>query len=352
MTLSRILEGIRPADEAAKAQACQRLHDMGKPLGSLGVLEEDLIALAGAQGTPDVDLSRRRVAVFCADNGVVAQGVTQCGQEVTAIVTENLARRATTVCIMADHSNCDVLPINIGVARPVSGEKILQRPIRMGTADMTREPAMTPAECEAAILVGVETALRSREEGYRILLTGEMGIGNTTSSSAVASVLLGTPVEEMTGRGAGLSSEGLARKIGAIRTAIALHAPDPANPLDVLSKVGGLDLAGMVGLCLGGAYCRTPVLLDGFISNVAALIAVRLCPSVSDYILASHVSAEPAGRRLLEALGKKPLLCAEMRLGEGTGAVAALGPLDLMTAVYREMLCFDEIGVDHYETLV
>ena len=351
MTVQEVLEAIRPVDEAARAAALKRLNDMAKPLGSLGVLEEDLVRLAGIQGTPRVDISRRCVAVFCADNGVVAQGVTQCGQEVTAVVTENLSKGDTTVCAMSRRAGCEVLPVDIGVARPVTGEKILQKCVRRGTADMTQEPAMTRAECEQALLVGVEVARLCKERGFRLLATGEMGIGNTTTSSAVAAVLLGAPVAEMTGRGAGLSSEGLARKIAAIETAIALHRPDPADPIDVVSKVGGLDIAGMAGLCLGGALYHIPVLLDGFISTAAALAAVRLCPLCGDYLLASHVSAEPAGQRMIAALGLHPLIQAGMRLGEGTGAVAAMPLLDLMLSAYEEMVAFDDIGVDHYQPL-
>lgn len=351
MTLKNVLSAIHKADTGAMERAQKRLNGMAKPLGSLGVLEEDLVRLAGAQGTDNVDISRRCVAVFCADNGVVAQGVTQCGQEVTAIVTENLSRGDTTVCIMARQARCEVLPVDVGVVRPVVGERILQRCVRRGTADMTVEPAMTREECEQAILVGVEVARLCKEKGINLLAMGEMGIGNTTTSSAVACALLDAPVPEMTGRGAGLSSEGLERKIHAIETALALHTPDPADPVDVLHKVGGLDIAAMAGLCLGGAYYHLPVVLDGFISCVAALCAIRLCPDCRDYLLASHVSAEPAGARVIHALGLNPLICAGMRLGEGTGAVAAIPLLDMMLAAYNNMVDFDDIGIDAYEEL-
>ena len=190
-----------------------------------------------------------------------------------------------------------------------------------------------------------------KEQGYRLIATGEMGIGNTTTSSAVASVLLGAPVEEMTGRGAGLSSEGLRRKIDAIKTGIELHRPNPEDPVDVLAKVGGLDIAGMVGLFLGGALRHIPVLMDGFISCVAALIAIRLCPNADGYILASHLSKEPAARRLLDAMGKEAMIQAQMRMGEGTGAVAAFSLLDQAVTVYRTMSTFDDINLEQYEHL-
>ena len=351
MTLSETLAAIRPADAAARETAHRRQRDMAKPLGSLGLLEDAIDALAAAQRTANVEIGKRAVCVFCADNGVVAQGVTQCGQEVTAIVTENLSRGDTTVCIMARRAGVDVIPVDIGVARPVEGARILQKNVLRGTRDMTEGPAMTRAECVRAVETGIALAEDCAAQGYRLLATGEMGIGNTTTSSAVASVLLGAPVEEMTGRGAGLSDEGLRCKIGAIRRAVAVNAPDPNDPLDVAAKVGGLDIAGMIGLYLGAARVGVPVVLDGFISAAAALAAVRLCPAVRGYLIASHVSAEPAGQRMLDALGMKPLICAGMRLGEGTGAVAGISLLDLVLAVYQEMVSFDDTGIGHYEEL-
>lgn len=351
MTLKEILTQIQPADAAASRQAYARQTAMAKPLGGLGLLEDAVNRLAGAQGTADVRIEKRCVVVFCADNGVVTQGVTQCGQEVTATVTENLSRGDTTVCIMARRAAVDVLPVDIGVARAVHGEKILRRKVMPGTRDMTLTPAMTRAEAVRAIETGMDIAMQCKAQGYQLLATGEMGIGNTTTSSAVAAVLLNTDPAEVTGRGAGLSTAGLRRKVEAIRQAIARNAPDAADPIDVISKVGGLDIAGMVGLYLGGAACRLPVVMDGFISAVSALAAVRLCPDTLGYILPSHVSAEPAGRRMLDALGLAPLICAGMRLGEGTGAVAAISLLDLMLAVYREMVFFDDAGIDAYQPL-
>lgn len=233
------------------------------------------------------------------------------------------------MCAMARAAGADVVPVDIGVARPVNGERILQRCVRRGTANMTRGPAMTRAEAERAILTGAAVARELKEQGCRLLATGEMGIGNTTTSSAVACVLLDQPAVTMTGRGAGLSDAGLRRKIAAIERAVAVNAPDPGDPLDVLAKVGGLDLAGLAGVFLGGAACRLPVLVDGFISSVAALIAARLCPAAVDYMLGSHASQEPAGTLVLEALGLRPFLFAGMRLGEGTGAVAVMPLLDM-----------------------
>ena len=338
MTLSALLNRIAPADQAAMAAARIRWDSVAKPLGSLGILEDHIVRIAGAQGTPDVSLARKAVVAMCADNGVVAQGVTQTGQEVTAIVAENMARGASSVCRMARIAGADVVPVDIGVARPVSGHRLLQRNIRRGTANMARGPAMTREEATQAVLTGLELARELAGRGYTLLATGEMGIGNTTTASAVASVLLDRPPAEVTGRGAGLSDEGLSR-------------PDPADPLDVLAKVGGLDLAGLAGVFLGGAVCRVPVLVDGFISAVAALIARRICPDAAGYLLGSHASAEPAGRMVMEALELKPFLYAGMRLGEGTGAVAVMPLLDMGLAVYREMSTFDEIEIEAYQPL-
>ena len=351
MTLAEVVRSITPADQKAAAAAKARWDSIAKPLGSLGALENAVIRIAAMTGTPDVDISKRAVVVMCADNGVVAQGVTQTGQEVTAIVAENMSSGDTSVCAMARHAGAEVVPVDIGFATPLKGEKILQKNIRRGTADLTQGPAMTREEAERAVLTGVEIARDLCAKGVNLLGTGEMGIGNTTTSSAVASVFLDRPPVDMTGRGAGLSSEGLVRKIHAIETGIALNQPDPADPLDVVSKVGGLDLAGLAGVFLGGALCHMPVLVDGFISSVAALIAARLCPACTDYMLGSHASDEPASKLVLAELGLEPFLYAGMRLGEGTGAVAVMPLLDMGLAVYREMTTFEATDIEAYQPL-
>ena len=216
---------------------------------------------------------------------------------------------------------------------------------------MTQGPAMSRGEAVQAVLTGVETARELCAGGVRLLATGEMGIGNTTTSSAVAAVLLGQEPVVMTGRGAGLSDAGLQKKIHAIETAVAVNRPDPSDVLDVLHKVGGLDIAGLAGVFLGGALCHTPVLVDGFISSVAALVAARLCPACKDYMLGSHASEEPASRLVLSELGLRPFLYAGMRLGEGTGAVAVMPLLDMGLAVYREMATFEDTNIEAYQPL-
>lgn len=339
---------IKPASRDAYEAAQRRWDSIAKPLGSLGLLEVAVCRMAAAQGTAEVSTGKRAVIVMCADNGVVAEGVTQTGQDVTAIVTENMSSGATSVCCMSRAVGADVFPVDIGCARPVVGEKIIQSNIRRGTANMVLGPAMTRDECERAIAAGMEMVGNLSAQGYGIIATGEMGIGNTTTSSAVASVLLERDPVEMTGRGAGLSGDGLKRKINAIKRAIDINKPDPADAIDVLHKVGGLDIAGLTGVFIGGARYGIPIIIDGFISSVAALCAARIAPCSSGYMLASHVSAEPAGQLLMSAIGLDAPLHAGLCLGEGTGAVCLLPLIDTALAVYNGMSTFEDISIDAY----
>lgn len=348
MDLSELSKKIGPADEAARLGARERWNACAKPLGSLGLLESAVEDVAALCGTAEVDLSARAVLVLCADNGVVRRGVTQTGSGVTAAVARQLALGRTSVCVMAQAAHCRVVPVDMGMLDFPGCEGVLDRRAGNGTADIAEGPAMTRAQAEQAILTGVELARSEAARGTRLLAAGEMGIGNTTTASAVASVLLKKPAQEVTGRGAGLSDEGLARKLEAIRRAIEINRPAAGDAVDVLAKLGGFDLAGMCGLFLGGALHGVPVLIDGFPSAVAALCAKRICPNAAKAMLASHVSAEPAGAMVLRALGKKPLICAEMRLGEGTGAVAAMPLLDMALAVYRGAYTFAEGGIEPY----
>ena len=345
--LKALCGAITPPDEAARAAAHAHWASLAKPLGGLGALETMLEAAAALTGSAALDFSKRAVLVLCADNGVVAQGVSQTDSSVTRAVAQNLAARRTSVCQMARTAHCQVVPVDLGMAGPkVPG--VLDCRIADGTQDFTCGPAMSRAEAVEAIGKGVELVRAQKAKGTRLLATGEMGIGNTTTSSAVAAVLLGQPVSLMTGRGAGLSDAGLARKIAAIETGIAVNAPDPADPLDVLAKLGGFDIAGLCGVFLGGAAEGVPVLMDGFISGVAALCAVRLCPAAAKAIFASHCSTEPAARLVLDALGKAPLLTAGLHLGEGTGAVAAIPLWDMALAVYQNCYSFAEGGITAY----
>ncbi len=278
LELKQLLSRITRPDETARTAAHAHWASLAKPLGGLGRLETMLEDAAALTGTAELAFSRRAVLVLCADNGVVAQGVSQTDQSVTRAVAENLAARRTSVCQMAKTARCEVVPVDLGMAgEPVPGVQNCR--IAAGTADFTTGPAMTRQQAVDAIAAGIGLVRAQKAAGVQLLATGEMGIGNTTTSSAVAAVLLGQPVERMTGRGAGLSDAGLARKLDAIRRGIARNQPDAADPLDVLSKLGGSDIAGLCGVFLGGALEGLPVLMDGFISGVAALCAVRLCPA-------------------------------------------------------------------------
>ena len=348
MTLPELLKTIKPLDEKAEELSHKHWDSIAKPLDSLGKLETAVRHIAALTGNINVDISKRCVLIFCADNGVVAQGVTQCDSSVTATVSENFTKGNTSVCAMARAAHADIVPVDIGIEREMNVPGLIDRKIRLGTADMTKGPAMTREEAENAILTGIDMVRRLKEQGYGIIATGEMGIGNTTTSSAVVSVLMNKPVEDVTGRGAGLDKAGLNRKVNAIRKAIEMNRPDPSDPIDVLCKVGGLDIAGIAGAFLGGAIYRAPVVVDGFISGAAALIAARLCPAAKCAMFASHVSAEPAGKMLLDELGLSPMITADMCLGEGTGAVCLFPLLDMGLAVYREMSNFEEANIQTY----
>lgn len=345
--LFALLKTITPPDETARAAAHAHWAALAKPLGGLGQLEtlvEDAAALTGSAAP---ECTRRAVLVLCADNGVVAQGVSQTDVSVTRAVLENLVARRTSVCCMAAAAHCAVVPVDMGIAgAPVPGA--VDYRIAPGTADFTIGPAMTRAQAVQAIAHGLELVRAQKRAGVQLLATGEMGIGNTTTSSAVASVLLGRPVEELTGRGAGLSDAGLHRKVEAIRRGIAVNQPDAADPLGVLAALGGFDIAGLCGVFLGGALEQLPIVMDGFISGVAALCAVRLCPAAAKAVFASHVSSEPAAHFVLDALHKTPLLTAGLHLGEGTGAVASLHLWDMALAVYNGCYSFAEGGIAPY----
>lgn len=351
MKLEDAIKLIKPPDEAARMSAKARWDSIAKPLGSLGLLEDAIIDIAGLTGNPHVTLDKRCAAVFCADNGVVAEGVTQTDSSVTAVVTRNFASGKTSVCAMARCAHCDVMPIDLGVAEDIDCEGLIVHKILHGTGNIAREPAMTREQAIEAIEFGIDFVGKQKSRGYKIIVTGEMGIGNTTTSSAVAAALLMLSPREVTGRGAGLSDEGLSRKISAISRAAVYNHPDDSDPLDVLAKVGGLDIAGITGAFLGGAVHRVPIIIDGFISAVAALLALRICPTSKVAMLASHLSDEPAGKLVMAELGLHPMITAGMRLGEGTGAVALLPLLDMACAVYSEMSTFREAAIKEYKPL-
>lgn len=351
LTLEYIRDQIIPADKESMEAAKRRWISVAKPLFSLGKLEDAIIRIAGMKRTADFGLEKRGLIIMCADNGVVEEGVTQTGQEVTAIVADNFTKKKASVAIMSEVAGAELFPVDIGMVCDVPSVTKKELKVAYGTRNIRTEPAMTKDEALRAILTGIHMAGTLKSLNYDILATGEMGIGNTTTSSAVAAVLLGKDVKEVTGRGAGLSSEGLKKKVQVIEDALLLHKPDREDVLDVLSKVGGLDICGLAGVFLGGALYHIPVVADGFISAVAALCAVRLVPDTADYILPSHISKEPAGQMLLDALKLSPFLDCGMNLGEGSGAVAVLPLLEMGLKVYRQMGTFEENRIGQYEIL-
>lgn len=355
MTLGEELERVKAPSRKAAERAKARWDHVAKPLHGLGLLEDMVVKIAAVQGTDQIRLEHRTLLIFCADNGVVEEGVTQTGQNVTAVVTRNFTKGDASVCRMARMAGARVVPVDIGVADALAdcGQvwPLERRKIAWGTRNLRREPAMTRQEAEAAVETGVRLAVEQKKAGCDLLALGEMGIGNTTTAAAVASVLLGADPEEMTGPGAGLSREGVARKVQVIRDAIALRRPDRADAMDVLAKVGGLDLAGLAGACLGGAICGMPVVLDGVITLAAALAAARLCPAAREVLLASHVPGEPAGRRILEELGLEAPIAAGLHLGEGTGAMAVLPMLAMAADIYLHMSTFQDIQIEEYRPL-
>ncbi len=351
LTLEIIRSRILGADIKSMGAAKRRWMSVAKPLFSLGKLENAVIKIAGMKGCVEFSLKKRGLIIMCADNGVVHEGVTQTGQSVTAVVAENFTKGEASVAIMSKISGVDLFPVDVGMVTDVLSVTKKELKTAYGTRNMAVEPAMTRKEVWRTIITGVHIVEKLKTQGYDILATGEMGIGNTTTSSAVAAVLLNKPVEEVTGKGAGLTNEGLEKKISVIKHAISLHRPNEKDVLDVLAKIGGLDIAGLVGVFLGGAMCHIPVVVDGFISAVAALCAVRLAPLVQDYILPSHVSKEPAGQMLLDVLHLSPLLDCDMCLGEGSGAVAVMPLLDMGLQVYLQMSTFEENSIKSYEVL-
>ena len=337
---------IAPQDTAAMSRAKAHWDGIAKPLNGLGKLETALVRIAGLTGSEAIRLDRRTVLVLCADNGVVKEGVTQTDASVTAVMARRIFEHRSSVCLMAKTARADVIPVDLGMLTRVEGVRDLH--VGNGTANMAEGPAMTAAQAMHAIENGILLAKERREAGDDLLVTGEMGIGNTTTSAAIASVLLNLPVETVAGRGAGLSDAGLLRKHEAIRRAIAVNRPDPNDAFDVLCKLGGFDLAGLVGVYIGAAMHRIPVLIDGLPSSAAALVAARLVPNAKTAMLASHCSKEPVAQAILDALGLDAILYADMKLGEGTGAVCMLPLLDMALSVYNGSVSFAETGIEPY----
>lgn len=341
----QLIGGISPLDSAAIVAAEEHLDRLTKPPGSLGKLERLAVKLAGITGEVRPAFPQRTVVVMAADHGVCEEGVSAFPAEVTPQMVLNFLAGGAAVNVLARQAAADVICVDVGVNAELSHPGLVQRKVRYGTANMAKGPAMSREEAEAAILTGADLVEEAASRGVRLFVTGEMGIGNTTASAAIMSGLTGVPPHGSVGRGTGLNDERLRHKIAVVEQALALNRPDAKDPLDVLAKVGGLEIAGLTGVILGAAAQRCPVVIDGFISSVAALIALRLAPEAAGYMIASHVSQEQGHRQLLKELGLEPMLELEMRLGEGTGGVLALHLVDAACRVMAEMATFESAGV-------
>ena len=346
MPLGDIIARIRPADAGAMRAAERRQAELTKPPGSLGRLEELSVQVAGILGTERPVIRGKTLIVAAGDHGVVAQGVTAYPQAVTAQMVLNFLSGGAAVNVLARKAGVELVIVDAGVATPLPEHPDLRSLLAgRGTGDITRGPAMTREQAVACVAAGVGLALVAAEGGASIIGTGDMGIGNTTASSAIVAALTGLPPSETTGRGTGRTDAELAAKAAVVERALAVNRPDPSDPLDVLCKVGGYEIGVLTGVVLGGALARRVVVIDGFISGAAALIAHCICPHVRDFLVAGHLSAEAGHRIVLEKLDLEPLLQLGMRLGEGTGAVLAMGVVEAAAATLSEMATFDEAGV-------
>lgn len=344
-SLQKLMSAIQPLHEASMERAAQYLDQLTKPPGSLGRLEEVATQLAGITGELVPELSRKTVIVMAGDHGVCEEGVSAFPAEVTPQMVMNFLNGGAAVNVLARQAGADVVCVDIGVNAELSHPQLRSRKIRRGTANLAKGPAMTREEAEAAVLVGIELVEELAAAGCAVFATGEMGIGNTTASSALLMALGGADVESAAGRGTGIDDRKLAHKQAVIRRALEVNRPDPADPMDALAKVGGLEIAGLVGVILGAAKVRRPVVIDGFISSAAALVASRLAPNSTGYMIASHLSQEKGHARLLNEIGLKPMLHMDMRLGEGTGAVLAFHLLEAAVRIMKEMATFSGAGI-------
>ena len=344
--LGDLIGSITPLDEGILDAAQKRLDSLTKPKGSLGMLEELGKRFVAIRGNLEARVEKKLAFVFAADHGVVEEGVSAFPKEVTAQMVYNFIAGGAAINVIAKHTGSDVVVVDMGVEhffRPTPG--LFHAKVRMGTENMARGPAMSGKDALESIKMGVEAAFAYAAKGYNLFASGDMGIGNTTPSSAVLSAITGKAPEEVTGRGTGIDDEALQKKIKVVRRALELNRPDPSDPVDVLAKVGGLEIGGVAGLILGGAALSIPVVVDGFISTAGALIAVSLCPRVRDYIVCAHKSAAFGHQAALSWLGCRPLLDLNMRLGEGTGAAIGMWLMELGERILHEMATFEDAQV-------
>lgn len=345
--LQYILDNITGPDQDMILAAKQHIDSLAKPLGSLGRLEEIGAQIAGIQGKLHPTIEKKCTVIMASDHGIVEEGIACAPQDVTAIQTVNMTKGLTGICVISKANGADIRIVDIGVKADLNYPGIVQKKIRYGTGNFAKGPAMTREEAVKALETGIETVGQLAEEGYDLIGTGEMGIGNTSCSSAVLMALTGCDAETAVGKGGGITDEAFAKKKAVIEAALALNAPDAADPIDVLAKVGGLDLGGMAGCLLGAAYYKRPIVIDGLISAAAALLAFKINPIVKDYLIPSHFSAEPGYRRIMAELKLEPILHLNMRLGEGTGCPIAFSVIETALAVVNNMGTFNDAMIDN-----
>jgi nicotinate-nucleotide--dimethylbenzimidazole phosphoribosyltransferase len=348
MELKEILAGMKNVDSSFFELAQKRLDNLTKPQGSLGRLEEIAKRLVAITENPMPVLDKKVVFTFAGDHGVADEGVSAFPQEVTRQMVFNFLNGGAGINVLARHAGAEIIVVDIGVDyefQNITEKSFISKKVVKGTKNIRKAPAMTRKEAEKCIETGLQLSEEYINKGYKIIGTGEMGIANTTPSSAIAAVLTGKPVEEVTGRGTGIDDETWKRKVKVIKDAISLNKPDPSDPIDVLSKIGGAEIGGIAGLIIGAAARRVPVVVDGFISTAGALIAYAIEPKTRDYMFAAHNSQEIGHRAMLEKIGLKPLLDLDLRLGEGTGAALAMLIIEAGLKIYKEMATFGEAKV-------
>jgi nicotinate-nucleotide--dimethylbenzimidazole phosphoribosyltransferase len=346
MTFQEAIRTIEPIDEACRKRAQARLDRLTKPVGSLGRLETLAARYVAITGEECPKVPRAAIFTFAADHGVASEGVSAYPSAVTAQMVLNFLKGGAAVNVLASHVGAEVVVVDIGVAHEFGPlPNLISRKVAHGTKNFAHEPAMSRAEAVKALEVGIELAAQAQQRGIGLIGTGDMGIGNTTPSAAITSVMTGQSVVSVTGRGTGVDEAGLSRKVTVIERALARHRPDSTDPMDVLTKVGGLEIAGLAGLILGAAAQRVPVILDGFIAGAAALIAAGLQPRCREYLIASHRSVERGHQAALDRLGLVPLLDLDLRLGEGTGACLGISLVQASIKLLTQMATFDEAGV-------
>jgi len=349
--IKNTLNKIEKRNEKAMENAKKRLDNLAKPIGSLGELEEIAIKVAGITGKVHNKIHKKNIVIMCSDNGIWEEGISNCPKGLTANITENFVKGITGVCVLGDFFKCDRTIVDIGTDYDFKGDGIINKKIDYGTRNIAKGPAMTREQCIKAIETGIEIIDGLVKEGYDLFGTGEMGVCNTATSSAVLSAILKLPVNETVGKGSGITEDKFKAKKKAVQNAIKINNPNSEDIIDVIAKVGGFDIAGICGCFLGAAKNRVPIVIDGFISSVAALCAVKLNEKVVDFLFPSHLSAEPAAKCVMKELGLNPMLNLNMRLGEGSGCPMAFAILESALYVMDNMGTFEEAQVDGSELI-